>query len=61
MNCGKVCCVPFILIILNMEEYRRVIGVGLISAIPVEEYWGGCEEVSLNRVALSTFAIDDSV
>ena len=44
-----------------MGEYRRGIGVGLISIIPVEDAGGGCEEVSLNRVALSTFAVGDSV
>ena len=44
-----------------MEEDRRCIGVGLISAGPVEEAGGFCEEVALNRVALSTFAIGDIV
>ena len=61
MNCGKVSCVPFLFILINMEEDRIFIGFGLISVIPVEDYGGVCEEVSLNRFALSTFAIDDSV
>ena len=33
----------------------------MISVIPVEGSGGGVEEVSFNRVELSTFAIGDSV
>ena len=61
MNCGEVICGPFLLSLLKMEEDRRGIGVGLISARPVEDAGGFCEEVSLNIVALSTFNIGDSV
>ena len=43
MNCGKVSCVPFLFILINMEEDRIFIGVGLISVIPVEDYGGVCE------------------
>ena len=61
MNCGEVSCVPFLLNQLNMEEYKRVIRVGMISVIPVEDAGGVCEEVTLNRVVLSKFAIGDSI
>ena len=44
-----------------MEEDRRGIGVGMISAELVEYAGGFCEEVALNRVALDNFSIGDSV
>ena len=44
-----------------MEEYRRGIRVGLISVRPVEDAEEGYDTLSLNRVALSTFTISDSV
>ena len=44
-----------------MEEYIRGIRVGLISVRPVEDAGGFCDEVALDRVALITFAIGDSV
>ena len=44
-----------------MEEDRRGIGVGLIIFRPVEDTGGFCEELALNIVALSTFAIGGSV
>ena len=44
-----------------MKDYRRSIGVGLISVRTVEDYGIFCEEVSLNRVALITFVVGDSV
>ena len=43
-----------------MEEDRRGIVVSMISVGPVEDAGGGCEGVSLNRVAFSTFAIGDT-
>ena len=61
MNCGEVRCGPFILIQLNMEEYRRGIRVIMISVRPVEDSEGFCEEVSLNRVVSSNFSIGNSV
>ena len=44
-----------------MEGYRRCIVVVLISAIPVDDAGFFCEEVSLNIIALSTFAIGDRI
>ena len=61
MNFGRVRYSQFVLILFNREEYRRGIGVGLIIVGPVEDSGGFCEEVALNRVALSTFTIGDSV
>ena len=43
-----------------MEVYIKGIGVSLISSRPAEDAGGFCEEVSLNRVALSNFAIGAS-
>ena len=61
MNCGEVSCGSFLLNRLKMEEYRRGIRVGLISVRPVEDAEEGYDTLSLNRVALSTFTISDSV
>ena len=61
INCIKVRCVPFLLSRLKMKEDRRGIEVGLISVIPVEDSGGVCEELALNKVAFSNFAIGDSV
>ena len=44
-----------------MEEYRRGIGYGMINSIPFEDAVFFCEELALNRVTLSTFAIGYSV
>ena len=61
MNCGKVRCGPFPFNLLNFEEDRRGIGVGLISVGPVADAGNFCEELALNRVTLRTFAIGDNV
>ena len=34
MNCGQVSCGPFILSLLNMEEDKIGVEVGIISKIP---------------------------
>ena len=44
-----------------MDEDRRGIRVGLISVRQVADAIFLCEEVALNRFALSTFAICDSI
>ena len=44
-----------------MKEDRRDIGVNTISVIPVEDAGELCDEVALNRVALSNFSICDSI
>ena len=61
MNCVKVRYVPFIFIGLKMEGDRRGIRVSLIRVITVDDSGGVFKEVALNRFALSTFAIGDSV
>ena len=61
INCGKEICGPSLLSRLNMEEDRRGTGGSLISVIQVEYAVFFCEEVELNRVALSTFTISDII
>ena len=46
---------------LNIEEYIICTGVSLVSVRPVDNDGEYCDEVAFNRVALSTFAIIDSV
>ena len=61
MNCVKVRYVPFILIGMKMEGDIRGIRVSLIRVITVDDSGGVLKEVALNRFALRTFAIGDSV
>ena len=61
INYGKVICGPFLLILLNIKEYRIGIGVGLIIVGAVEDSGGVCEEVALDKVALIMFPICDIV
>ena len=58
-NFGKFSQSPFILSQMNMEKYRRGIGVGIIRAVPVEDNRGICEELALDIVVFITFAISD--
>ena len=60
-NCGKVRCSTFLLSLLNMEEDRIGIGVGMISVRPVDDAGDFCEEVGFKRVTLITLSIGDSV